>query len=94
MMPGITHMPVASMTCASAGTVTVAPTAAILPARMRMVPRSIGVVDAAVRIVAFLMASVRSCAVTGAAVVLVSAMDAVTSSERNGFMGCTSGRAS
>ena len=38
MMPGETNLPVPSMTCAPAGIDTFAPTAAILPSRMTMVP--------------------------------------------------------
>ena len=38
MIPGVTNLPPASMTVASAGTSTVAPTATILPSRTRIVP--------------------------------------------------------
>ena len=38
MMPGMTYLPVPSMTFAPAGTATSVPTAAILPSRMTMVP--------------------------------------------------------
>ena len=43
MMPGMTNLPVASITCAPAGAVTCAfgPTAAIFPPRMRIDPCSI-----------------------------------------------------
>ena len=39
--PGVTHLPVASIRVASEGTVTLAPTAAILPSRIRTVPSAI-----------------------------------------------------
>src|SRR5262249_21169785 len=39
---GVTHLPVASIRCASLGTVTFAPTATILPSRISTVPFSIG----------------------------------------------------
>ena len=42
IQPGVTILPVASMTRAPAGTATFAPTAAILPPRITTVPRSIG----------------------------------------------------
>ena len=41
MTPGVIHLPLASMTSASAGAVTVCPTAAILPFCSRIDPRSI-----------------------------------------------------
>ena len=40
--PGVTTLPVASMRCAPAGTVTDAPTATMRPSRMSTVPLSIG----------------------------------------------------
>ena len=56
MMPGVTYLPVPSMTFAPAGTGTSAPTAAILPSRMTIVPFSIVPLDA-VMIVAFVIAT-------------------------------------
>ena len=55
--PGVTHLPVASMTVASAGAFTVWPTAATLPFWSRSDPRSIAG-PAAVRIVALRMSVV------------------------------------
>ena len=57
--PGVTHLPVASMTAASAGALTVAPTAATLPFCSRIEPRSM-TGPAAVRIVALRMTVVRA----------------------------------
>jgi hypothetical protein len=64
MMPGITYRPVPSMTCAPAGTDTLAPTAAIFPFRIRTVPFSM-VPRLAVMIVAFVMATSVPAAGTG-----------------------------
>ena len=50
MMPGVTYLPAPSITSASAGASTVAPTSAILPSRMSTLPLRI-VGPAAVRIV-------------------------------------------
>jgi hypothetical protein len=58
MTPGVTHFPAASMISASAGAVTAGPTAAILPSRSRMDPRSIAG-PLAVRIVALQISIVR-----------------------------------
>ena len=52
MIPGITNLPVASITLAPRGTVTFRPTSAIFPSRMSTEPFSI-VPLATVRIVAF-----------------------------------------
>jgi hypothetical protein len=41
MIPGITYLPEASITCAPAGTATSGPTAAIFPSRITIVPRGI-----------------------------------------------------
>ncbi len=52
MMPGVTYIPVASMTVAPPGTWMLLPTSAILPLRMRMEPPSM-VPLVTVRMVAF-----------------------------------------
>src|SRR5688572_716632 len=54
MMPGVTHLPLASITWAPAGAFTVAPTALILPFSSRTAPLAI-TGPAAVRIVALRM---------------------------------------
>ena len=59
MIPGVTKRPVPSITCAPAGTATLAPTAAILPSRITIVPFSI-VPLAAVMMVALVMATSRA----------------------------------
>src|SRR3970282_2000740 len=56
MTPGVTYFPVPSTTWASEGTVTLAPTATILPSRSRMVPLGIAG-PVAVRMVALRMAT-------------------------------------
>ena len=58
MTPGVTHLPLASITTASAGASTVWPTAATLPFCSRIDPRSIAG-PAAVRIVALRMTVAR-----------------------------------
>src|SRR3954471_18682644 len=58
MMPGVTHLPLASITTASAGALTVCPTAATLPSWRRIAPRSI-TGPAAVRMVALRITVVR-----------------------------------
>jgi len=58
MMPGVTYLPVPSITTASPGALTFAPTAAILPSRSRTLPfRIVG--PAAVRMVTLRMSVVR-----------------------------------
>src|SRR3954468_16874273 len=59
MTPGVTHLPDASITTASEGAVTVAPTAATLPFCNRISPRSLAG-PAAVRIVALRITVVRA----------------------------------
>lgn len=54
--PGVTDFPAASITCAPAGVVTFAPTAAMRPPRIRIVPRSIAGPDTG-RIRALVMAT-------------------------------------
>ena len=54
MTPGVTNLPVPSTTSASGGAVTLAPTAAILPSRSRMLPVDVPAL-VAVMIVAFRM---------------------------------------
>src|SRR5208282_5701806 len=67
MIPGVTNMPVASMTVAPAGTFTLLPTWAILPSRMMMVPFSMAPF-VTVRMVACSMAiTPESCAAAVAA---------------------------
>ena len=58
MMPGVTHLPAASIEIASAGALTVWPTAVTRPSCSRIAPRSIAG-PAAVRIVALRMTVVR-----------------------------------
>jgi hypothetical protein len=58
MMPGVTHLPLASMTTASDGALTFVPTAATLPSRSSTEPFVIAG-PVAVRIVAFRMSVVR-----------------------------------
>jgi hypothetical protein len=57
-IPGITYLPLPSMTRAPAGTATLAPTAAIFPSRITTVPREI-VPFEAVMIVALVIATRR-----------------------------------
>ena len=58
MIPGVTYLPVPSITTASLGAVTLAPTAAILPSRSSTLPfRIVG--PAAVRMVTLRMSVVR-----------------------------------